>query len=793
MSDPTVTPSRQSAISLKSDRHIPPPLQAGASSTPVSPTKPRAYTVHDVHQFEVHERGRRSPSPSKLWKHATTEAANKLKESPAVLPVQPPQSPHGLGWRTLSSRSLASMQPTVAEESEESAVPQVASPSPKQSISTPVPTTMATNSPRMSGSFSHEEDVAPSPRTSKSSLQDTAPALGPRTSASSLHEPLFGANLQGPAALVQQEATTAHPGTPGSLVHDGAAVPVVQMSRSPVCEPLVAPTPHGPVAFMQPRYHQHLADSVEAGVPVTSSPAPAAEMMVLQDFIPPAQSPLASPPSSPYIHQPMGSPPPQPLQYAHPYPYHHPQHFMANFPPAFYPTPFTPPTASFHYPGEIPRAGSAGAEDERAKLLEKVSNVLPDIDRLLHVYQESQGLLSEKENLVKQAEAQHLEETAKLRFELSACKEEYEKIIGEQASENLRLKDEVAAQREKIKLLQNESHAVMDAHEGLTDLRVQCEKLTEKVESCRAFNDKLAKEKKSVDVELEQLKRQLEEEQNQHEHYQAEKKKLEEQLDTVKDQLHDERTRHERVQCELRQAHEKEMARREEEHVRSLHEHKVGLSKIQLDLAGMITKHTQQKRELDLARATIAEHEQSLTEKAQELAETGRLQQAQLEHSRKNIEEHAQRHRQEIAKLSEELSQSTAKHQEEISKLQDASKKDLEQVRKLAAGRLMETTKKHQQREAELCEEVATFRARVERLEGDLRAKCLELANARKDHERLQGNYKLTDKHHAQLAETMLNLRNKQAEWQRETERMNQILQNLRQLASGNTDSDEFL
>ncbi|EXJ57148.1 hypothetical protein A1O7_07493 [Cladophialophora yegresii CBS 114405] len=586
---------------------------------------------------------------------------------------------------------------------------------------------------------------------------------------------------------------TAHSGMPGSFVHDGAAVPVAQIPRSSLYEPLVAPTPQGPVAFMQPRFDQHLADSVEASVRVTPSPAPVADAMVHQGFIPPAHSPLASPPLSPYINQQMSSPPPQPLHYAQPYPYHHPQPFMANFPPAFYPTPFTSPTASFPYSGEIPRAGSAGAEDERARLLEKVSSVLPDIDRLLRVYQESQGLLSERENIVKQVEAQHLEETAKLRMELSACKEEYEKIIGEQAGENLRLKGEIAEQREKIGLLQDENHAVTDAHEGLTELRVDCEELTEQVNSYRSINGKLVEEKKRRDDELQRLQKQLEEEQNRNEHHQAEKKKLEEELQTVKDQLHDEQTRHDLVQGELRQAHDMEMARREEEHVKSIHEHKVSLSKIQLDLAGMITKHTQQKRELDLARATIAEQDQSLAEKAKELADTRRLHQAQLENSRRDSEEAAQRHRQEIARLSDKLSHSTAKHEEEISKLRNASKNDLEQVRKLAAGRLLETTKKHDQREAEICEELAGMRAQVARLEGDFQAKCMELATARKDHERLQGNYKLTDKHHAQLAETMLNLRNKQAEWQRESERMDQILQNLRQIAPSNSNSDEFL
>src|ERR1700742_1504391 len=123
----------------------------------------------------------------------------------------------------------------------------------------------------------------------------------------------------------------------------------------------------------------------------------------------------------------MGSPPPQPLQYQPPYPFTYPPPFMASppFQPAFYPAAFMPPNGPFDHPGDVSRVGSAAAGDERARLLEKVSGVLPDLNRLLHYYEESQGLLSEKDNLVKLAENQHLEETARLRVELSARKEEY--------------------------------------------------------------------------------------------------------------------------------------------------------------------------------------------------------------------------------------------------------------------------------------------------------------------------------------------------------------------------------
>ncbi len=563
----------------------------------------------------------------------------------------------------------------------------------------------------------------------------------------------------------------------------------------------MTPTQQGPVVFMQPSLDQRLAESVESFVPVTSSPAPTAGVAMVQDFVPYTHSPMGSPPLSPYIHQQMGSPPPQPLQFAPSYPYQYPQPFMANYPPAFYPTPFTSPTMPFHNPGEIPQTGSAGAEDERLRLLEKVSNVLPDINRLLHYYSESQGLLSEKDNLVKQTESQHTGETARLRIELSACKEEYEKIIGEQASENLSLKRELAEQAEKMAHMDNSSRALTQSGEEVSGLNSRCVKLAEEIDVGRSVNEHLAIEKRLLEDQIQERDKRFQDEKAKYEEsLQKEKTILEDELQAAKNQLHEDRAQHERTKAESQNARLVELANMDEEHSRSLHEHKTGLSKVQLDLAGLITKHTQQKKDLDSARASIFAHERSMAEKRRELEEIMRKHATTVAEIRTDGEEKAERHQQEVAGWSREIAQVVAKHQGEINTIQDTHKKELVQVHKTFEGRLSEAMMKRDQREAQLQSELETTRAQVEKLETHLWEKGteqdrlqIELSKVHDEHEALKSTNEMTGKHHAALADTMLSLKAKQAEWQRESEQMDRILMSLTQLAPSKSKSDEAL
>ncbi|EXJ74214.1 uncharacterized protein A1O5_02509 [Cladophialophora psammophila CBS 110553] len=439
---------------------------------------------------------------------------------------------------------------------------------------------------------------------------------------------------------------------------------------------------------------------------------------------------------------------------------------------AFYPPPFASPSVPFPYPDTVSRSGSAAPpDDERTKLLEKVSSVLPDINRLLHYYQESQGLLSEKDLLVKQAESQHNEEVTKLRIELSASKEEYERIIGEQARENVKLKSEIVEQTEKILLLEGKSQELAEANEEVANLKLKCESLESEVENSRSMNEQLT----------------------------AEKDDLENQLQAVKDQFNDERAQYERSQTDLIRAHEKQMAEREDVHAKLVSEHRAGLSKLQLDLAGMITKHSQQRKDLDSARAIISEHEQSLAARAKELADSERSHKSELEARNQVVEEMAEQHKQAIAVLSQKLTQSIGRQKDELTALREGHQKEIGQLRKAAEGRLSETITRHKQREVQLQGELDALRSALEELKEDVEehrdandSLRTELATVQKAHQALQTTHEMTSKHHAELEETMVCLRDKQAQWQRESERMERIIRSLGQIRASKGKGDEF-
>jgi hypothetical protein len=588
----------------------------------------------------------------------------------------------------------------------------------------------------LSSSFMLDETVNMSPRTSKSSFYDTPAMPLPRNSLSSL--------LEGAATSPKVSRSSLHD-VPGSFLPEA--------SSSALNEPLIAPTPQGTATFMQSGHEDALRGPSEAEMAVSSKPVERADVPMHHAIMHHPQSPLASPPLSPFLNAPVGpigSPSPLPQHYAQPYPFQYPNPFMGppqmvtpQLPPTFYPPPFMSPAMGYSHPGEIARVGSAGAEDERSRLLEKVSNALPDLNRLLHYYQESQGLLSEKEDLVKRNENQHVEETARLRIELSACREEYEKLIGEQASENLRLKTELSEQAERLVLLENQSDPTSQPGDGVRELRNECEVLSKAVDTARAETASLAEEKNLLENELQILRV----------------------------QLHDERARHERFLAESRHAHDKDMAAKEEQHARVLHEHKMGISKIQLDLAGMITKHSQQKKDLDSARASISEQESLVAERAKELEDVKRAYEDELRKARDALDQQIERHKQESAHWSQELSQISARHEEEIGRLRDAQRREIESAQHASQQQSSELQKQRLQAE-DLRRELQDERHTLKSLQ-------VELAKVQESQRTLQQRDEQSANHHADLVKAMGLLRSKQAEWQRESERMDRILQSL--------------
>jgi chromosome segregation ATPase len=434
---------------------------------------------------------------------------------------------------------------------------------------------------------------------------------------------------------------------------------------------------------------------------------------------------------------------------------------------AFYPPPFTSTTAPFVLPEAIVRSGPPGTEDERKMLLEKVSSVLPDINRLLHYYQESQGLLSEKDHLVKQAETQHEEAMNKMRIELIVTKEEYERIIGEQATENLRLKSHSSEQAERIAVLNG-------LKEEVAALQTKSESMNMELEAEKASYEELKTQKQELEAEVENLR----------------------------NEATRNHTEHQRLVENLKDEQGKRLAEQEDNHNKALNEQKANLSKIQLDLAGMITKHTQQKKELDSARSVISELESLVAARSKDLDDALDLRRKELGDAERASEEKAEQHKHEIRLSAERLAGITTERRAEVDALNASHQKEIEQFQKAAHEERSKLTATFERCETQLQIELDAAQAAMEELRRELdkerdahRGVEAELTAERDAHDVLKADHGAANKHHAELAESMLSLRSKQAEWQRESERMDRILQSLGQINAHKTrgKGDQFL
>ncbi|EXJ86984.1 hypothetical protein A1O3_03941 [Capronia epimyces CBS 606.96] len=708
-SDQFMTSSRQSTGSVDSVRNVRSRYEEERTRTPGSAVKMKPQVVQSWD--DEHSQPNKPMAGENLVTQTATVGAPEAKpmESQTKGPAQTPSSSE-----TPALRLLASMQPTVAEEADENLVHPASSVPPQLTTSPPLPATVAAPSATVTEEKVGEDVAHPSPRTSKSSLQD-------------------------PSSVYNATGSAASSGNP-----------------------LLAPHPKSTVTFLQPSLVQQLPESGEGevSVPIMTSPSLRTEATDPHDSLHRTRSPVTSPTQSPMLQH-AGSPPPQHLLY-------YPLSFMGSppFHPGMYPSNFTPPNMPLVSGEGVPRSGSAGAEDERTKLLEKVSSVLPDIDRLLHYYRETQGLLTEKDHLVKQAENQHEEEVTRLRIELSATREEYERIIGDQARENVNLKGVVAERDEKVALLEATCNELSSVQEQLADVRQEYECLKEEAGRDKALIEQLVTEKQA----------------------------LEEAVDGLKKQAAEEQALQNRTLAELKAAYEEQLTEKEHEHAKAFAEHKAGLSKVQLDLAGIITKHAEQKKDLDSARAIISEQELLLANKATELADALRLHQDELQARTKAAQEIAEQHLQEIEKSSQELSELKTKHEEEVRLLRDTHEKEVERIEKASETRLAEVEAEHSRREAQLQDEVNTALTELAKEREALDGLKTELSNSQKAHSALASQHEMTRKHHAELAESMRSLKDKQAEWHRESERMDKLLQGFGQLVSSkNTGkSDQF-
>lgn len=425
--------------------------------------------------------------------------------------------------------------------------------------------------------------------------------------------------------------------------------------------------------------------------PTPDAPAPPQSEPSFQSppYYPPNTStPAISPPRSPQMYQ-------QHLYSGQPLPYGYGYPQNPNMLGGFYPGHFSPSGR------ELPRSPSVVNREDHQKILEKVTNVLPDINKLLEHYQETQGQLSAKDLMVKQAELMRAEEIARLRLELDAKKEEYDKLIERLVGENYKYKLEVEEKNATIAALEEAAKGHQALKEEVEMLKTKCDEAVSTADVARLAKEQLL----------------------------ATKLRLEEQ--------------HKRDIQDLKVEHKSVFEAKENDHNKAASEHKVVLSKVQLELANLITKHSSVRKEVEASRGNALALEQRLETAAKEHEAAVAAHHLELQAKAKEADALQDQHRQQLEVQLESL---TSSRQQEVQSLQEAHDqklKDLTTEHESYAAKLAEDHA-HQMTDAQ--SEVDRHKGAFSRLQSehdDMGAKHKELSGAmlswKKSHEAWQG------------------------------------------------------
>jgi hypothetical protein len=441
---------------------------------------------------------------------------------------------------------------------------------------------------------------------------------------------------------------------------------------------------------------------------------------------PPPVTPVMSPPISPRLHYHAAAPidygPNMSPTLSH-YPYPYPPN-MAMMPGSgpfytnqYYNTPFSP-SMEQRQPYDVNGGGPlarSGSEDDHEHLLQKVSDVLPDIHRLLNEYKETHGQLSAKEVLVQRSEKEHEEKLSRLKIELDANKKEYEKVIQSVVSDRGKLEREATVLHQQIAGLQilAEEHGKLKTQ--VVSLQDSHKELEAIVETLRRTEEELLSDK-----------------------------------ETQEKQFQNSREAHSRQITELQKQHEDGMATKEKEHHQAISEQKNILSKTQLDLAGLISKHANLKNDLEVSRNLQNDHKAQLDAKTKELENTH------------------------------------ARHADDINAIKKAQEADHGRSLGEIEALNVKIVEDHSRKEQKWMQELKALR-------DEMQAHKEELEKERKEFQMLRTTRAREQDQASELARGIASWKAKHAELQTEHENVDRLLQSLRPVAEAKSKGDNFL
>ena len=155
------------------------------------------------------------------------------------------------------------------------------------------------------------------------------------------------------------------------------------------------------------------------------------------------------------------------------------------------------------------RSASVQSKEEHQRILEKVTGVLPDINRLLEHYQVTRGELSAKDLQAKQTELQRTEEIARLHLQLDANKEEFDKLIERLVGENYKFKMEVQEKDSTNATLKEAAAEHESLKQEFAAYKTKHDEAVSTADAARLAKEELLLEKLKLQKELDMQRKKL--------------------------------------------------------------------------------------------------------------------------------------------------------------------------------------------------------------------------------------------------------------------------------------------
>lgn len=741
--------------------------KAAELSSPRENVSPRT-SIGEGQQGQTEaSRDRQSPTrmdtehPQVSMPPSATAYLNKLKgpESPSL-----GRTHSRSRTRSLTQSMIARMQPTVADVSEDDAT--------KYAVQA---RSSATSLDLINA---HSSDASEQPLAKASTTSTTSQTFD------TVGEPLK------PFQSVPNMSSGTKPSAPQR--------PVDSQIQSPAMQHYVYPTPPGsypsppqkPLEPVTQISHKPLGLESPQQRPLdTPKPAPR----------PTAATPTISPPHSPRSFQPppMYSAPPVPFSYGYPPQVGHEQ----LGPTAYYSTmeqhympspPLTAPDVARSFPGE--------KKDDHQRDWHKVTSVLPELNRLLAHFEDQKGD-SSKDSFAKQMDYQRTQEMAKMRVELDANKEEYEKVIQQLVSESYKYKSEIRERDEKIARMQSTIDEFVTIRAKHGDSTTQYDSLRKEHEALLIQHDQITAESQSLKKTYDSLQKKADGNLADARHYKNEciswkekyqeaaaasdqarlakenlvsvKMKLEEHVEDLRRKLQGKEEKHQAELKNARRDFEAAIESEKKEKIDAATEYKALNAGLQLELTGLIDRHNRSKKELEIVRSASQSLEKKLEGSRKDLEAQTAWHRQQMENKSREMDTHVAQLLQQVEAKKKDMDEQTASHryqlESQLTSLTSQRHRELDTLRDEQAQALRRLYNDLEAGTRKLDEQHET---EVQKIQGELNEQRAAFDRYKKETERLRTG-------HGELAATIISWKQRQAEWQAEQDKLSKVLEAL--------------